>query len=115
MDLHMKVPAMKLMKVPALPALCSDITDEMVESENAVICLPPALCSDITDRGSGGPHARRQSSRGRPRLPQHVATHPHPATLRGNLGTCLEHFFVTEEKKSNSVCDISMTLKSRPG
>ena len=93
MDLHMKVPAMKLMKVPALPA----------------------LCSDITDRGSGGPHARRQSSRGRPRLPQHVATHPHPATLRGNLGTCLEHFFVTEEKKSNSVCDISMTLKSRPG
>jgi hypothetical protein len=95
MDLHMKVPAMKLMKVPALPALCSDITDEMVESENAVICLPPALCSDITDRGSGGPHARRQSSRGRPRLPQHVATHPHPATLRGNLGTCLEHFFVT--------------------
>ena len=36
---------MKLMKVPALPALCSDITDEMVESENAVICLPPALCS----------------------------------------------------------------------
>ena len=114
----MKVPAMKLMKVPALPALCSDITDEMVESENAVICLPPALCSDITDRGSGGPHARRQSSRGRPRLPQHVATHPHPATLRGNLArnlTCLEHFFVTEEKKSNSVCDISMTLKSRPG
>jgi hypothetical protein len=87
--------SMKLMKVPALPALCSDITDEMVESENAVICLPPALCSDITDRGSGGPHARRQSSRGRPRLPQHVATHPHPATLRGNLGTCLEHFFVT--------------------
>ena len=52
----MKVPAMKLMKVPALPALCSDITDEMVESENAVICLPPALCSDITDRGSNGYH-----------------------------------------------------------
>ena len=56
--------SMKRMKVPALPALCSDITDEMVESENAVICLPPALCSGITDRGSGGCSPR---AAGRPR------------------------------------------------